>query len=101
MPSSELDLKTSNITKGGGSAAPTSRYPQWWPRSLRGDHLVAILVLAPSVLAVAIFVYGFILWTFRVSFVKWDNWTPDYTFVGLQNWIKLLVQDERFHIDLR
>ncbi len=102
MPSSELDLKTSNITKGGGPAAPTSRYPKWWPRSLRGDHLVAILVLAPSVLAVAIFVYGFILWTFRISFVKGGSWAPfDYTFVGLENWVKLLVQDERFHIDLR
>lgn len=89
------------MARGGGRTAPLAPRGRRWRKALRGDQLIAILVLTPSILAVAIFVYGFILWTFRVSFVKWDNWTPDYTFVGLRNWVKLLVEDERFHIDLR
>ncbi len=88
------------MKKGSGSAAPFLPTRIKWPKALKGDRLLALLVISPSILAVAIFVYGFILWTFRISFVKWDNWLPDYTFVGLQNWITLF-QDERFQIDLR
>jgi glucose/mannose transport system permease protein len=87
------------IAKGSGHAAPFFSSKKW-PKVLRGDRLIALLVLAPSVIAVAIFVYGFILWTFRISFVKWDNWIPDYTFVGFDNWVNLFT-DERFGIDIR
>ncbi len=68
---------------------------------MRGDRLIAFLVLLPSIIAVAIFVYGFILWTFRISFVQWDKMVPDYTFVALENWRKLFLETERFQIDLR
>ena len=89
------------IAKGSGKPAPFFSRKFEWPKALRGDRLTAILVLMPSIIAVAIFVYGFILWTFRISFVKWDNWIPDYTFVGLSNWINLFTNDERFAIDIR
>ncbi len=59
------------------------------------------MVLLPSILAVAVFVYGFILWTFRVSFTNWSGWTATYDFVGLANWKELFLNDDRWRIDLR
>jgi glucose/mannose transport system permease protein len=67
---------------------------------LRGDTAVAILVLSPSILAVAVFIYGFIVWTGYISTVKWDTVVRDYTNVGFQNWIALFKMD-RFHWNLR
>lgn len=67
---------------------------------LRTDMLMAMLVLSPSIIAVALFIYSFIGWTFGISLVKWNSQVPDYSFVGLKNWIRLL-NDSRFHTDLR
>ena len=81
------------------SAAPTtkkSRRPAW----LKGDTLIAIIVLLPSIIAVSIFIYGFIVWTGFVSMVKWDSPIVDYSFVGLKNWKQLFTMD-RFHWDMR
>jgi glucose/mannose transport system permease protein len=64
------------------------------------DTIIAILIISPSVLAVAIFVYGFIAWTLRVSLSSWIGLNPDYTWAGLSNYAGLLV-DPRFHIDIR
>lgn len=64
------------------------------------DTATAILVLMPSIIAVAVFIYGFIGWTGYVSLVKWDSPIEDYTFVGLRNWIDLFKMD-RFHWNLR
>ena len=64
------------------------------------DTIIAILLLSPSVIAVAIFVYGFIAWTLRVSLSSWVGLNPDYTWAGLSNYAGLLV-DPRFHIDIR
>ncbi len=65
-----------------------------------GDTATAFLVLLPSIIAVAIFIYGFIIWTGYISLVKWDSPIEDYTFVGLKNWIALFKMD-RFHWNLR
>jgi glucose/mannose transport system permease protein len=67
---------------------------------LRGDTALAILVLSPSIIAVAVFIYGFIAWTGYISTVKWDTVVEDYTNVGLKNWIALFKMD-RFHWNLR
>jgi glucose/mannose transport system permease protein len=67
---------------------------------LRGDTALAVIVLLPSIIAVAVFIYGFILWTGYISTVKWNSPIEDYTFVGLKNWIQL-VGMERFRWDLR
>jgi glucose/mannose transport system permease protein len=61
---------------------------------------LAILVLLPSIIAVAIFIYGFIAWTFYISATDWKSSIVDFTFVGLKNWDRL-VNDTRFHKDLR
>jgi glucose/mannose transport system permease protein len=64
------------------------------------DMLLAFLVLLPSIIAVAIFIYSFIGWTFWISTVNWNSPVKDYTFTGLQNWISKL-SDSRFHMDIR
>lgn len=64
------------------------------------DRVLSIILVAPSILAVLIFVYGFIGWTGRVSLSKWKGLLPDYTWAGLENYIGLF-NDPRFHIDIR
>jgi glucose/mannose transport system permease protein len=67
---------------------------------LRGDNLTAILVLVPAMLFVGIFIYAFIAYTFYISTVKWPTLKPDYTFVGLDNWVRMF-NTPRFKIDMR
>lgn len=57
-------------------------------------------LVAPSVALIAIFVYGFIGWSFRVSLSAWAGIRPDFTFVGLRNYIDLF-RTPRFLIDLQ
>lgn len=66
----------------------------------RKDKLFGFLLILPSIIAVGIFVYGFIAWSVRVSLSKWKGLTPDYTFVGLRNYLDLFA-DPRFHVDIR
>lgn len=66
----------------------------------RKDQVYGFLLVLPSLIAVGIFVYGFILWSARVSFSQWKGLTADYTFVGLKNYAGLL-NDPRFMIDIR
>ena len=65
------------------------------------ETLLSIALLFPSIAAVAIFVYGFIAWSVRVSLSKWKGLNPDYTFVGLQQYTNLIFHDQRFLIDVR
>ncbi len=64
------------------------------------DSVLSVLLVTPSILAVAIFVYGFIFWSLRVSLSEWKGLLPDYTWAGLKNYLGLL-EDPRFHIDVR
>jgi glucose/mannose transport system permease protein len=64
------------------------------------DSILSVLLVSPSILAIFIFVYGFIAWSVRVSLSSWKGLTPDYTFVGLQNYLELF-KDPRFHINIR
>jgi glucose/mannose transport system permease protein len=64
------------------------------------DRILAIALATPSILATAIFVYGFIGWSIRVSLSAWRGLNPDYTFVRLTQYAGLL-NDRRFHIDIR
>lgn len=66
----------------------------------KNETYLSIALLLPSILAVAIFVYGFIGWSIRVSFSQWKGLLPDYTFVGLRQYTDLL-HDPRFIIDVR
>src|SRR4030081_362047 len=68
------------------------RLPPW-------AKLTPVLLVAPSVLLIALLVYGFIGLTVRTSLVRWNSALPDYTFVGLRNYERLFHL-ERFQADL-
>lgn len=65
------------------------------------ETVLSLGLLFPSMVAVAIFVYGFIGWSIRVSLSKWKGLNPDFTWVGLQQYITLFSHDQRFNIDVR
>ncbi len=62
----------------------------WW----------GILWVLPSIIAVMVFVYGFIGWTARVSVSAWKGLLADYTYVGFDNFTNL-ASDPRFEIDVQ
>ncbi len=64
------------------------------------DRYLSFLLVLPSILAVGVFIYGFIGWSIRVSLSQWKGLTPDYTFVGLNNYLSLF-SDPRFMVDIR
>ncbi len=80
------------------SRAPRLRLPRPNPVRMKGG--AGLLLVLPSILAVLIFVYGFIAWTARVSVSRWKGLLPDYTFVGAENYVNL-AKDPRFAIDVR
>lgn len=66
------------------------------------DKLLSFLIVLPSIIAIAIFVYGFIAWSVRVSLSAWTSGLiPNYEFVGLDHYIELLTSDQRFGIDMK
>lgn len=78
---------------------PRSRsiFPSW-------DRLTPILLVAPSVILIAVFVYGFIAYTGFTSMTKWRGLVPDYTFVGVRNYYNQVAtgifQLDRFQADM-
>ena len=66
----------------------------------KNETYLSIALLLPSIVAVAIFVYAFIGWSVRVSLSQWKGLLPDYTWVGLQQYM-YLFHDTRFLIDVR
>jgi len=69
-------------------------------RTVFSDRAISIALVIPSIIAIAIFVYGFIGWSLRVSLSEWTGLIPDYTFAGLRQYAELL-DDRRFAIDVR
>jgi glucose/mannose transport system permease protein len=69
---------------------PLFRMENWW----------GVVWVLPSLIAVIVFVYGFIGWTARVSVSAWKGLLPDYTFVGADNYTAL-ASDPRFDIDIQ
>ena len=64
------------------------------------DKVLAVALVSPSIIAVFIFVYGFIAWSGRVSLSQWVGLLPNYEWAGFSNYARLL-QDPRFQIDIR
>ena len=56
-------------------------------------------LLAPSFACVLVFVYGFISWSGAISLTAWRGLAPDYTFVGLKQYVDLF-HHPRFQADL-
>ncbi|WP_123042898.1 carbohydrate ABC transporter permease [Cohnella candidum] len=66
----------------------------------RSEKAIPVLMILPSLAAIAIFVYGFISWTGYVSFTDWNTLVRSSHFVGFANY-RFLFQDFRFQSDLR
>ena len=66
----------------------------------KSETIQGFLLVLPSIIALAVFIYGFIGWTVRVSVSQWTGLLPNYTWAGLDNYINLLY-DPRFQIDIR
>jgi len=64
------------------------------------ERITSILLILPSAIAIAIFVYGFIGFTGFVSLTKWNKLLPDFSLVGLRNY-QTLFANPRFRIDMR
>lgn len=69
-------------------------------RKMTRARAIPFLTVLPSIVAIGVFVYGFIGWSAFVSMTKWRTLKPDYSFAGLQNYA-YLFQDYRFQSDLR
>ncbi len=68
---------------------------------LTSDRLKSLLVLAPSVAAIAVFVYGFIGWSAYVSVTDWAGIVANQIkVIGLQNYFSIFNQG-RFQTDIR
>lgn len=69
------------------------------------ERWAAVLMVLPSLILVAIFVYFFIGYTGYVSLTRWASAAPDYTLVGLANYQRLFfgagIESQRFYIDIR
>jgi len=90
---------------GAAGSVRTQRWPlrlqaARLARALTSDQVIAVGLIVPSVVAVVVFVYGFIGWSALVSVSKWDTVRPDYSFVGLDNF-RNLFDNFRFQIDIR
>src|SRR4051794_35480710 len=75
---------------------PAKRAPRPWTR----DRILSLALIAPSLIAIAIFVYGMIGWTGWVSLSNANNLSFDTSFRGLQNFQSIFA-NARFQIDLR
>jgi glucose/mannose transport system permease protein len=59
-----------------------------------------LLLILPSLIVLAVFVYGFLGWNIRVSLSSWRGLMPAHDFVGLDNY-RALASDQRFtHFDV-
>ena len=74
---------------------------------MKRDQIIAILTLLPSIILIAIFVYGFIANTFYISMTDWGGAgalaeKPIKNFIGLKNYVSLFsgFLDGRFRQDL-
>jgi glucose/mannose transport system permease protein len=59
-----------------------------------------LLLLSPSLIALGVFVYGFLGWNLRVSLSDWRGLRPSYEYAGTDNYTRL-ADDTRFTNDVQ
>jgi glucose/mannose transport system permease protein len=64
------------------------------------DRVLSLALIAPSIIAVGVFVYGLIGWTGFVSTTKWNDIRPNYAPAGLANYAAVFG-NARFQLDMR
>jgi ABC-type polysaccharide transport system permease subunit len=80
-------------------SAPTQR-PIRRSRRITRDRVFSLALITPSIIAIAVFVYGMIGWTTFVSFTKWNTFSPNYALNGFANYV-YIFNNARFQLDLR
>lgn len=91
-------MESPSVARGNASPVITAKPKR--KKRFSVDHTLALLFLLPSIVLIAIFVYGFIGWTGYVSLSNWNTLVPDFSFVGLKNFL-FLFHDFRFQADVR
>lgn len=91
-PAREVEIARSSVLARQGSRVAG-------PRVRVGDRMAAAAMVAPSVAAIAVFVYVFIAWNGYVSLTRWNDVLPNYTWVGWRNYLDLFA-NVRFRIDM-
>ncbi|MCR2822522.1 carbohydrate ABC transporter permease [Lederbergia panacisoli] len=69
-------------------------------KKITTDRVLSLLFILPSIILIAIFVYGFIGWSGYVSLSNWNSIVKDLSFAGFKNYAYLFDQF-RFQSDLR
>ncbi len=70
-----------------------------WERNW--EKIVAFTFVLPSLVAIAIFVYGFIGWTGWVSVSNWKRGAaPNYTFSGVESYARLFGVPEKYAVGI-
>lgn len=69
-------------------------------RRISRDRVLSLGYIAPSIVAIGVFVYGLIGWTAFISTTKWNDIRPDYSPAGLANFASIFA-NQRFQLDLR
>ena len=66
------------------------------------ERVLAVALLIPSVVAIAIFVYGFIGWTFYTSMTDASISSPQWEFIAFENYDNLFtgLRNQRFRTDM-
>jgi multiple sugar transport system permease protein len=76
-----------------GAVTTTTRLPILGRRANarrpRARKLVGLLFVAPAVILFAVYGVYTVVYGFLLSFARWNGFSPDWTWVGLQNFIDL------------
>jgi glucose/mannose transport system permease protein len=69
-------------------------------RRLNRDRVLSLVLIAPSIIAVAVFVYGMIAWTAVVSVSNANDMSFDMSYKGFANFASIF-NNIRFQLDVR
>ncbi len=92
-----------DVASGDVDAVPDDSGMARRPRSpwaRRFEKYLPVLLLLPSILAIGVFVYGFIAWTGWVSVSNWTSFVRDLSFAGFDAYTRLF-SDFRFLSGMR
>ena len=64
-------------------------------RRQKSTNQAAFVFLLPVMVIMCVFIFYPIVDSFRISTLEWNGISAEKTFIGLDNWIKL-VQDKNF-----
>jgi multiple sugar transport system permease protein len=66
----------------------------------RSDSRVILLFMLPALIPLVVFWIYPVLETVRISYTDWDYMSPKYNFVGLGNYLSLLMEPDFYHVIL-